>query len=64
MTAIAPLGERRRSTRRRKRAPGSAPSRAIEQIARAVGDRNWWLPKRLRWLPEIRHEGEVLPAQA
>jgi hypothetical protein len=25
-------------------------------------ERNWWLPKRLDWLPRIAHEGEALPA--
>jgi RND superfamily putative drug exporter len=29
-----------------------------------LGDRNWWLPSMLGWLPEVRHEGEVLPAKA
>jgi RND superfamily putative drug exporter len=29
-----------------------------------LGDWNWWLPRSLRWLPEVKHEGEVLPAQA
>jgi RND superfamily putative drug exporter len=29
-----------------------------------LGERNWWLPKRLSWLPKIRHEGEVVPAPA
>ena len=29
-----------------------------------LGERNWWLPKRLGWLPQVRHEGEVVPAQA
>ena len=29
-----------------------------------LGDRNWWLPKKLGWLPEIKHEGEVQPATA
>jgi uncharacterized membrane protein YdfJ with MMPL/SSD domain len=29
-----------------------------------LGDWNWWLPKSLGWLPEFKHEGEVLPAQA
>ena len=27
-----------------------------------LGDRNWWLPKKLDWLPQVRHEGEVEPA--
>jgi RND superfamily putative drug exporter len=29
-----------------------------------LGERNWWLPKRLHWLPKVAHEGEVAPAQA
>jgi RND superfamily putative drug exporter len=29
-----------------------------------LGKWNWWLPKRLEFLPEIRHEGEVQPARA
>ncbi len=29
-----------------------------------LGDWNWWLPRSLGWLPEFKHEGEVLPAQA
>jgi uncharacterized membrane protein YdfJ with MMPL/SSD domain len=29
-----------------------------------LGDRNWWLPKRLGWLPQVRHEGEPAPAAA
>jgi uncharacterized membrane protein YdfJ with MMPL/SSD domain len=29
-----------------------------------LGERNWWLPKRLHWLPKIAHEGEVAPAHA
>jgi uncharacterized membrane protein YdfJ with MMPL/SSD domain len=29
-----------------------------------LGERNWWLPKRLHWLPKMAHEGEVAPAQA
>jgi RND superfamily putative drug exporter len=29
-----------------------------------LGDRNWYLPKRLNWLPKFEHEPEVLPAQA
>jgi RND superfamily putative drug exporter len=29
-----------------------------------LGERNWWLPKKLGWLPTIRHEGEVAPAKA
>ena len=28
-----------------------------------LGDRNWWLPSKLGWLPEIKHEGEVQPAR-
>ena len=29
-----------------------------------LGDRNWWLPEKLGWLPEIKHEAEVQPATA
>jgi uncharacterized membrane protein YdfJ with MMPL/SSD domain len=29
-----------------------------------LGDRNWWLPSKLGWLPEIKLEGEVQPAKA
>ena len=29
-----------------------------------LGDRNWWLPKRLGWLPRVEHEPEVAPAHA
>jgi uncharacterized membrane protein YdfJ with MMPL/SSD domain len=29
-----------------------------------LGERNWWLPKRLNWLPKFEHEGEVAPAPA
>ena len=24
-----------------------------------LGDRNWWLPDSLGWLPNVEHEGEV-----
>ena len=29
-----------------------------------LGERNWWLPKKLGWLPRISVEGEVAPAKA
>jgi uncharacterized membrane protein YdfJ with MMPL/SSD domain len=29
-----------------------------------LGERNWWLPKRLNWLPKLEHEPEVAPAAA
>jgi RND superfamily putative drug exporter len=29
-----------------------------------LGERNWWLPKRLNWLPKFEHEPEVVPAAA
>jgi uncharacterized membrane protein YdfJ with MMPL/SSD domain len=29
-----------------------------------LGERNWWLPKRLGWLPKLSHEPEVVPAAA
>jgi uncharacterized membrane protein YdfJ with MMPL/SSD domain len=27
-----------------------------------LGERNWWLPTRLNWLPKLEHEPEVAPA--
>ncbi len=30
----------------------------VPSIMTIVGDRNWWLPKWLEWLPDIRIEGE------
>jgi uncharacterized membrane protein YdfJ with MMPL/SSD domain len=29
-----------------------------------LGERNWWLPSKLGWLPKVGHEGEVAPAAA
>ena len=29
-----------------------------------LGSRNWFLPKRLAWLPEFEHEPTVAPAPA
>src|SRR5213593_250709 len=29
-----------------------------------LGDWNWWLPKRLAWLPRTSHEGAVEPVAA
>ena len=29
-----------------------------------LGERNWYLPKRLDWLPKFEHEPEVMPAKA
>ena len=29
-----------------------------------LGSRNWYLPKRLSWLPKFEHEPEVVPAPA
>jgi uncharacterized membrane protein YdfJ with MMPL/SSD domain len=29
-----------------------------------LGDRNWYLPKRLQWLPKFDHEPQVEPAKA
>jgi RND superfamily putative drug exporter len=29
-----------------------------------LGDWNWYLPKRLHWLPRLEHEGSVEPARA
>jgi uncharacterized membrane protein YdfJ with MMPL/SSD domain len=29
-----------------------------------LGERNWWLPKRLNWLPKLEHEPQAMPASA
>ena len=29
-----------------------------------LGERNWYLPKGLRWIPKFEHEPEVMPAKA
>jgi uncharacterized membrane protein YdfJ with MMPL/SSD domain len=29
-----------------------------------LGDWNWWLPKRLDWIPKVTHEPELEPARA
>ena len=29
-----------------------------------LGNRNWYLPERLQWLPKFEHEPEVTPATA
>jgi RND superfamily putative drug exporter len=29
-----------------------------------LGDRNWYLPKKLGWLPHIEHEPTAAPAAA
>ncbi len=29
-----------------------------------LGDRNWWLPRKLGWLPTVAPEGEVVPSNA
>ncbi len=29
-----------------------------------LGDWNWWLPKRLHWLPKVTHEPKLEPARA
>jgi RND superfamily putative drug exporter len=29
-----------------------------------LGDRNWWLPGSMSWMPKVAHVGEMLPAKA
>jgi uncharacterized membrane protein YdfJ with MMPL/SSD domain len=29
-----------------------------------LGDRNWWLPGSMSWMPKVAHEREVLPVEA
>jgi putative drug exporter of the RND superfamily len=36
----------------------------LPSAMKLLGDRNWWLPERLGWLPRIGHETKVVPANA
>jgi uncharacterized membrane protein YdfJ with MMPL/SSD domain len=37
----------------------------VSSVMTLLGDRNWWLPGRLNWLPDVRIEGErPMPAGA
>jgi uncharacterized membrane protein YdfJ with MMPL/SSD domain len=36
----------------------------LPSAMKLLGDRNWWLPRRLHWLPQVRVEGEVALAKA
>ena len=36
----------------------------LPSVMKLLGDRNWWLPERLGWLPKISVEAEVAPAKA
>jgi uncharacterized membrane protein YdfJ with MMPL/SSD domain len=36
----------------------------LPSVMKLLGDRNWWLPSRLGWLPEVTIEPEVEPARA
>jgi uncharacterized membrane protein YdfJ with MMPL/SSD domain len=36
----------------------------LPSVMKLLGDRNWWLPRRLHWLPQVRVEGEVALAKA
>ena len=29
-----------------------------------LGERNWYLPERLGWLPKLDHDAEVMPVPA
>ena len=31
----------------------------LPAIMKLLGDRNWWLPRSLGWIPEIEHEGKA-----
>ena len=43
----------------------AAPGVLLPATMKLLGDRNWWLPSRLGWLPQVSHgEGEVQPARA
>ena len=36
----------------------------LPSVMKLLGDRNWWLPSRLDWLPRLTAEPEVQPARA
>ena len=36
----------------------------LPSTMKLLGDRNWWLPERLGWIPKLNHEPEVVPAKA
>ena len=36
----------------------------VPSIVMLLGKWNWWLPKRLHWLPKIEHEPQAGPAAA
>jgi RND superfamily putative drug exporter len=36
----------------------------LPSVMKLLGDRNWWLPSRLSWLPRVSIEPEVEPARA
>jgi RND superfamily putative drug exporter len=36
----------------------------LPAIMKLLGDRNWWLPGSLSWMPAIERERKMQPAQA
>jgi uncharacterized membrane protein YdfJ with MMPL/SSD domain len=36
----------------------------LPAMMKLLGERNWWLPKRLGWLPKLEHDPEAAPAAA
>jgi len=36
----------------------------LPALMKLLGERNWWLPKGLSWLPKFEHEPEAMPAAA
>ena len=58
------IAEAPSSTRSRVGAPDARIVRAVLLPAtmKLLGSRNWYLPKRLGWLPKFEHEPEVAPA--
>jgi RND superfamily putative drug exporter len=36
----------------------------VPAAMRLLGDANWWLPKRLHWLPDLRVERSTRPQPA
>src|ERR671926_1840367 len=36
----------------------------LPAVMKLLGDRNWYLPRSLRWLPRFGHEGRSMPEGA
>ena len=56
--------ERERSARVRRPSLGSLLGFDASGRMKLLGERNWWLPSRLHWLPKFEHEPVAIPDTA